>query len=116
MTLEEAILATTPQGVYDKLVTISGDLPVDPGDGSCCPLWHFFTEEYPDEGRVWDDDETHQSVGVDLDSVRFGDGRSGYYQLPDWMHLYQSAMMEAKITDMDGAIVILTTLFPGVEV
>ena len=49
MSLQEAILATTPSDVFFKLHTISDDTRVWPDDPCLCPLHTFFTEQYLDE-------------------------------------------------------------------
>jgi hypothetical protein len=112
MTLDEVILATTPQQVYDKLVTIYEDYPVIPDDGSLCPLHEYFIEAHAEDAIVYEvkkidgEDEGVGEIdcGVSLIDVRIG---GEYHDLPPWMEGFQRKMMDAQIHTMGEAVAIL---------
>lgn len=89
MTLAEAILATTPQQVYDKLITMDPNLSIWMDQPCQCALHLFFTDMYPDL----------EDIVIHVEEIRLQDPRARGYQtvwlrLPPWMYGFQIELME----------------------
>ena len=104
MTLEELILATTPQMVYDKLVTIYEDYPIYPDDCTQCPLFTYFCETLPDESDT--------ISGVYYTTIEIGPRyHREFYSLPSWMNDYQNRMVSQRLTTMGEAVALLVSQY-----